>query len=204
MDDDSEGAGYMKMNETEIGEAIRALMMNFLAGNIHTAMPGKVVAYNSSNRTADVKPLIKKSNTDGSQTEYPVLPDVPVAIYGTAGAAVVLPISEGDFVLLVFSERAIDRVMKNGKVNNTSQNRMFHLSDAVAFPGIFPRTSSTSPTLSSLGSDDITIYNNGGKINLIGENGIITPLSGVVTGECIDPFTGNVHADKSGSVYAGK
>ncbi len=200
MDDDSEGAGYMKMNETEIGESIRALMINFLAGTVHTAMPGKVVAYNSSKRTADVKPLIKKSNTDGSQTEYPVLPDVPVAVYGTAGAAVVLPIADGDFVLLVFSERAIDRVMKNGKINNTSQNRIFHLSDAVAFPGIFPRTAS----IKSTADDDITIYNKGGNINLIGNNGEVTALSGVVTGECIDPFTGNVHADKSSGVYASK
>ena len=50
---------------------------------IHTAMPGKVVSFNSTRNTVDVQPQFRQSTERADGTfeveDLPVIPDVPIA-----------------------------------------------------------------------------------------------------------------------------
>jgi hypothetical protein len=172
------------MNDSDVGFAISSLIMNLIAGKIHTAMIGRVESYNKDKRTGDVKPMVRRAGIDGMQTEYAVLPDVPFFVYSTAGAGIVLPVAAGDFVLLIFNERRIDGVMSSGNISNSTQNRLFDLSDAIAFPGVFPK----SVSIPSTGANDITIINNGGKV-VVNASGDIELGPGALTKLANELFT---------------
>jgi hypothetical protein len=177
------------INSENLGHAIVQLLQSYIAGNVHTSMPGKVESYDRLTRRGSIKPMLKMKSADGSEIELPVLPDVPFAVYGTANASVVLPSSEGDFVLLVFSERFIGKFMQTGKPSSTPYENMYSLGDAIAFPGIFPSSSSIPAT----GSSDITIVNNGGKV-VLSASGDIELGSGVLTALANELFvTSHVH-----------
>lgn len=182
----------MSLNETDIGFAIQGFITQFLAGNLNTAMPGKVISYDDVRRVVDIKPMLRKACMDGTQQEFPVLSSVPVAVYGTKGAGVKLPIAAGDYVLLIFSQRQTDDFFNNGQINNTQLSRQFHLSDAVALPGLFPQSWNEGTT----GSGDIQIYNNGGKVTVTASGDIELGeafLSSLVKSSFISIFNAHVH-----------
>jgi hypothetical protein len=122
-------------NDSDVGAAIHSLIMNFLSGNVHTSMPGKVVKYDAVKKTVDVKPMLKKANPDGTQIEYPVLPDVPL-LFGDA-SALSITAAVGDVVLLVFSEAGLEKWNPTKIPANTTLNRKFSLSDGFAVPGVY-------------------------------------------------------------------
>jgi hypothetical protein len=49
-----------------------------------------------------------------------------------------MPLTRGDYVLLVFCERSIDAWLSIGGIVDPDDYRKFDLSDAVAIPGLFP------------------------------------------------------------------
>jgi hypothetical protein len=86
---------------------------------LHTSMPGQVVAVHEGadkRQFVDVRPCLRRAleADDASaepfvEEELPILPRVPVGYPQGGGFFVSLPLQAGDFVLLVFSERSIDR-----------------------------------------------------------------------------------------------
>ena len=172
------------LNTENVARAIIELLQSYLAGNVHTSMPGRVESYDRTKRTGSVKPMLKICDSSGTQIELPVIPDVPFAIYGTASASVVLPVSAGDYVLMIFSERAIGRFMQNGQQSVTSFEHTFSLGDAIALPGIFPGGSS----IPSTGANDITIINNGGKV-VLNASGDIELGTGTLSKLVTDAFS---------------
>jgi hypothetical protein len=84
--------------------------------DLHTCMPGEVVAVRSGSSDArqfvDVLPLLQREvvDEDGEpQSEaYPVLQMVPVGYMQGGGFFLSLPMRIGDTVLLVFAERSLD------------------------------------------------------------------------------------------------
>jgi hypothetical protein len=153
-------------NTEHLGGAIATLIMAFLSGKVHTATLGRVEKYDKATRTGDIRPMLRKANVDGTQISYGLLYDVPFWTYGTSGAGVVLPVAKGDFVLLVFCEKKADGFFSTGQESDTSVNRVFDLSDAVAFPGIFPASSNIPATNDA----DITIYNSGSGNIVLGDS----------------------------------
>ena len=109
-----------------------------LSGNIHTALPGKVVQYDGS-RSVDVQPLIQKKLADGTFIELPVIVDVPLIFPGSSTGVFTFPIKRNDGVLLVFSERSIEEWMGTGANSQPGDLRRFSLTDAIAIPGLFYR-----------------------------------------------------------------
>jgi hypothetical protein len=188
-----------QLNTGDLGYAIQCLIADWLAGNVHTAMPGKVESYNSATRTGQVKPLLKMASIDGTQTEIKSIPDVPFAIYGTAKSGVVLPIAVGDYVLLIFSERTIGQAMQTGAPSNTSLNQMYALGDAIALPGLFPSVSAVPST----GGADITIVNNGGKVVLNASGDIEIGNHSLVKSLCTEALITALTStpDSNGGIY---
>lgn len=108
--------------------------------DLNTAMPGKVVAYHSTKGMVDVQPVFKRKYTKNNKvTNLPVINNVPVCFPRSGVAAITFPIQPGDYVMLVFSQRSMDKWKTFGGVISPGDPRTHHLSDAVAFPGVYPQ-----------------------------------------------------------------
>ena len=130
------------------------------------AQPGIIRAYNATTRTADIQPVLNRQFLDGTDMILPVIPDVPVVMPGGNGCSISLPLKKGDLVLLVHSQKSMDRWLESttGDRVHPQDLRRNHLSDAIAIPGLYPF--SMSPNNSLADSDkDVIIANNIGTAN---------------------------------------
>lgn len=105
--------------------------------NIHTALPGIIIAYSPANSRVVVKPSLQFKVEDSRRINYPAIVDVPVqfptGIGGSAG--VTFPLQSGDSCLLVFSESALD----DWGQGESDDMRSFDLTDAMCIPGMYFR-----------------------------------------------------------------
>ncbi len=161
-------------------------------GNIHTCIPGQIESYNSAQKKASVKPLIKK-RIDNVDVSYPVISDVPVIFPGSSDTAIVFPLSKNDGCLILFSETSLENFLssRGGEVD-PGDARKFSLTDAVCIPGLF---SFSSPGKTG-GATGLEIIYKGSKV-VINDTGIT-----LTTGDAFawkpnilpnDPFTGLPH-----------
>lgn len=122
-------------------ELLDLVLANFQRG-IHTSMPGRVESYDAATQTCEVLPQLKRQTPDGeggyTTEDLPVLPHVPVCFPRGGGFFMSFPLQRGDFVLLVFSERAIGNWRQKGEASAPGDLRMHSLAGAVAIPGVFP------------------------------------------------------------------
>ena len=108
------------------------ILMEAMAENLHVALPGEIVSYNSSNRTATVQPVIR--NWRQKETP-PLLLDVPVFFPGNF----IIPVNKGDECLVVFADTCIDAWYQNSGVSTPISARRHDLSDGFAFVGFFSK-----------------------------------------------------------------
>lgn len=113
-----------------------ARALDILSGNINVSIPGRVEAYDAAKQRASVKPLIKRKYIDGEVEGMPVIDGVPVVFPRSGGAAVTMPVHEGDGVLLIFADRSIDRWLVQGGEVEPDDRRKHDLSDCIAVPGL--------------------------------------------------------------------
>lgn len=112
---------------------IKEAILGVLAG-VNTAMPGEVVAYDASTRRADIQPAIMKKDRSGDVGARAQIPGVPVLFLGGGGFTQTFPVNKGDEVLLIYSQRSIDRWATIGGVVDPRDGRKFNASDALAIP----------------------------------------------------------------------
>lgn len=171
----------------EFINAMKGLVKSGIS-NIHTAMPGTVLAY--SGGVATVQPSLPMKVPDGRNVAMPPIVGVPVVMPTCAGGSVgvSLPIKAGDGVLLIFSERSIDDWVKGGE--NDDQRR-HDLTDAIAIPGCYaggvPANASGELMLFS-GGTSMTIAP--GKITVIGGDLVVDGTS----------FKQHIHSESIGTV----
>jgi hypothetical protein len=130
--------------------------------DVHTCLPGKVLKVNLALGMVDVQPLLKKKYLDETVVDIPPITNVPLATYRAGKAFISLPVKKGDSVLLFFSERSLDRWLAKGGSVDPADPRKFDLSDAIAYPGLYPFT---DPPL-GVSTDNIVIRNNLASIEL--------------------------------------
>jgi hypothetical protein len=122
-------------------ELLELVLDNRMRG-LHTSMPGRVESYDAATQTCDVLPQLKRQTPDGeggyTVEDLPVLPHVPVCFPRGGGFFLSFPLQKGDFVLVVFSERAIGNWRQKGEASNPGDLRMHSLAGAVAIPGVYP------------------------------------------------------------------
>lgn len=117
-----------------LSEAIKNAINSKLV-ELHTATIGKISQYYSNDQTADVQPLVKRVFFNGDDpVSLPLLPKVPVQPIRTKDAYIHLPIKAGDYVLVIFCERSIDKVLLSGNEVDPEDLRRHSLSDAIAIP----------------------------------------------------------------------
>lgn len=102
---------------------------------MYTALPGTIVSYDPTSCRAVVKPAVPKRMADGSMLSPPEIHDVPVSWPVTMGGSCFMtaPMSSGDSVLLVFSQRSIEH-WKSGVSTAPQDPRWHDLSDCFAVP----------------------------------------------------------------------
>lgn len=130
-------------------EEVLSDVLDSRIADIHTALPGSVVRYDSSKQTADVQPMIRcaELDADGNVTtrSYPVLPSIPVAFPAAGGFAITFPVQAGDTGLLVFCELPIDRWRSTGQESHPADIRRHSTTAAVFYPGLRPTARAFTP-----------------------------------------------------------
>jgi hypothetical protein len=110
--------------------------------DVHVALPGKVESYDSATQTANVQLQVKRMlpKTDGQYAteDLPVLENIPVQFPRTRTFAFTMPVAEGDFGLVVFSEMSIDQWRSKGDNTSPGDIGRHTLTGAVFQPGLMP------------------------------------------------------------------
>lgn len=121
-----------------LAEVIAGAMESRLS-ELHVALPGRIDSYDASTQKARVQPLIRKKFIGADQAvSMPIINNVPVVFPRTANAIISMPISKGDNVLLLFSERSMDNWLSTGGEADPGVTRKHDISDAIAIPGLYP------------------------------------------------------------------
>ena len=120
-----------------------SLAIEYHTKDLWTALPGKIVKYDAETQKADVKPLVQDltATEDGDELAepLPVIPDVPVMFPRGGGFFVSFPVREGDYCMLVFQSRSIDKYLTGtGDDTDPGDFRTHDLVDAMAILGGAP------------------------------------------------------------------
>ena len=141
---------------------------------LRCACPGIVQEWNSTTQTVSVKLAIKEVlSIEGveTETEIPMLVDVPVVMPRAGGYCLLMVPQAGDECLVVFSDLCIDAWYQSGGIQSQAERRRHDLSDGFAIMGCWSQVRKpTFPTSGiSLQKDDgsakLTIDSNGIQIN---------------------------------------
>ena len=123
----------MIITEAFLESALQALKEEILS-LLHVALPGTVVAYDASTRTADIQPALRRKTSSGEVVTAPLLKGVPV--YLPDPSRQILP---GEECLVVFADACIDGWMATGASAVPAVPRAHALSDAFAFVGFWSK-----------------------------------------------------------------
>jgi hypothetical protein len=137
------------MRVDSLAELIR-LAQDARMGDVHTALPGKIVTYDPVTLTATVQLVITrmvKTQDDPLQLQQyerevlPPLQGVPIVFPRSSNASITWPLAPGDSVLVVFCEADISRWLMTGSITDPDMLKRHSLSSGFAIPGIAPITS---------------------------------------------------------------
>ena len=104
------------------------LLKEDIMKSLHVAIPGEIVSYDSTQRTAVIQPVIREWNDPGNP---PLLLDVPVYMWGNF----TFTPTKGDGCLVVCADSCIDSWITSGGVSTPVVSRNHSLSDGFAFCG---------------------------------------------------------------------
>jgi hypothetical protein len=174
------------MTRSTLTQAVKTTI-NSILSEMHTCLPGRIEKYDYSNQKATVKPLIKKVYLNDDVLEIPVLVNVPIVFPRSKTSGITFPLNKGDGVLIVFSERSLERWYSSGEDSEPGDPRKFDLSDAIAIPGLFSFAQSNI----AHNNDDVEIQNRNGSVALGSDTSNTQKLiDGVLTGKTLDQVTG--------------
>ena len=105
---------------------------------INCCLPGRIESYDASTQKASVKPLLRRLDRDGTEQSRPIITNVPVVWPRAGGAAMTMPVERGDGVMVLFSDRSLDRWLSRGGEVTPDDRRVHDYSDAIAVPGLVP------------------------------------------------------------------
>jgi hypothetical protein len=160
------------------------LLKEDILSTLRVCVPGQVVSFDGSRRTAQVKVLLKRILADGTQVDYKPLLDVPVLTPQGGGAYIQFPIAAGDQGLVVFADRNIGSWFQSGDNTAMPDLRAHTLSDGFFIPGI----NSLQSTLPAYPTNKMVVVYQGSTIEidsagikLIGTGGAEVDLQAALT-----------------------
>lgn len=129
----------MSLRDPSIAEIVRAALDARVA-DLRVSLPGAIESFDPETQLASVRPLLHDTHEDeaGDEVteELPVIPNVPVQVYGAGELRLSFPVNPGDPCLLVFTDRSLDLWIERGGSVDPVDVRRHNLTDAVAFVGV--------------------------------------------------------------------
>ena len=121
-------------------------------GNVHTALPGTILSYDTGSNRASVQPFGAIKTKDARNISYPVIYNAPVQFpCGMGGrAGITFPIRPGDGCIVLFAEGQIDDYLSGG---DSADGRKHSLNDAIVIPGLY----NSGVTTESRYPDDVVL-----------------------------------------------
>lgn len=121
--------------------------IRYFLNDFSVCLPGRIEKYDAVTQKADVKPLIQKQYVDGETQPLPIVVGVPVVFPGAGNRARLnmSVLEPGDFVLMLFCDRAIDKWVQSGRDLPPPDRRQHDLTDAIAIAGLNPFTGFDNP-----------------------------------------------------------
>lgn len=149
--------------------SIMNVMGDSVSFDIRVAMPGIVESWNPSQQTVDVRLAIREKVTNGgseTETEIPLLVDVPVVMPRAGGYVLGFAPCEGDECLVVFADMCIDSWWQSGDVQSQADSRRHDLSDGFAILGCW-----SQPNKPELPDEGVSLQNEEGSagISIVGD-----------------------------------
>jgi phage baseplate assembly protein V len=169
------------MSKRSLSEPIQRAL-DVLSTEIRVCIPGRVEKYDHTIQRAEVKPLINRWYADGQSQEMPVVAGVPVVFPRSGGASLTMPVKSGDGVLLLFSDRSIDKWLKKGGVVTPDDRRKHSLSDCIAIPGLY----SFADQSPSENNDDVLLQFDGSNVRLKPGGNAEIETSATIKAETVD------------------
>ena len=139
----------MKLNQ------IVKKIVNDKISEIHTSIPAKIEKYDPEKMRAEVV-LLSKVELKGEKVEIPPIVEVPVALLKAGPFVIRQPFEKGDPVLVVFGEKAIDKLLITGNPEDPQMKRLHSLDDAIVVGGL---QLEQDPSLNSDYAEDLLIEN---------------------------------------------
>lgn len=166
------------MSDSQTILALQASIESQLS-EVNISMPGILVSYNDKTVRARVRPSLPKMLASGVPLDAPEIVEVPVVWpRGMAGkAGITFPLSPGDGMLLVFSQRSLEGWLSGQNVAPDDPRR-FDLSDAVAVPGLLASNAPANATDAEFHFGPVKLRlkpDGGGTLETAGGNLTISP-----------------------------
>lgn len=118
----------------EVVEEIEKTVKDVLNNSVHTAMPGKILAFYEDTAMVDVQP-IGSFYCGKIEMDYPVIPSIPICITANSfGIASCIPVKPGDLCLLVCAEQSLSAFVSG--TSEAQSNERFELTNCIAIPGL--------------------------------------------------------------------
>ena len=117
-------------------EALRSVKEDVLS-ELRVMLPATIERYDHTTQKAAVLPSLSRRYVDGEVQDMPVIEDVPVVWPRTGTASLTMPMRRGDGVMLVMSDRSLDRWKQRGGKVTPDDRRKHALPDCVAVPGLY-------------------------------------------------------------------
>jgi phage baseplate assembly protein gpV len=142
---------------------------------LYVCLPATVQSFDAASRRARLRIALDRVATDGSTFSYPTLIDVPVLFPSGGGYTLLMPLAEGDAVLVVFSQRDISEFKQTYETATPNIGDFFSLKDGVAIAGF------GDLSVIPAASDAISLQSNDGTTSFTLKNEEVTITSTTVT-----------------------
>lgn len=118
----------------EVVQQVEHAIRDVINSDVHTAMPGVIIAISPEEATCDVQP-VGSYYCSGFEMEYPLISGVPLVITSHSdGIGFCFPVKEGDSCLLVFSEQSMSAW--STETSEAQKDERFELQNCMAIPGL--------------------------------------------------------------------
>lgn len=114
-------------------------LRNDIFATFNCVQIGKIEKVTPAEQTVEISIQIKRAAADGTSTATPILVDCPYFVLQGGGAYIDMPITAGDFCIVLFNDRDIDTWWDSANLADPHSTRKHSLSDGLALVGINPK-----------------------------------------------------------------
>lgn len=127
----------------ELNDIIRRIVDNKIS-ELHTCLPARIEKYDPQKLRAEIT-LLNKAELEGGEVIIPPIIEVPVRVLKAGPFLIRPPYEKGDVVLVIFSERALDKLLITGEPESVQLTRKHALDDALVLGGLRAEQADKAP-----------------------------------------------------------